>query len=396
MAYLPMLMFFGCCLSTLAAKSQIINEWPSLTFNFPSFYDYNNYKPENTLFTGIEVTPDRIFLAMPRLRLGVPATLATISRRGVVGEPLQAYPNWDFHPAGQGNNNSCSGLTSVYRMRMDSCNRLWVLDSGVMTSIDDFTRICPPKIVIFDLNTDLPVQTIQLPDNVLRPASLLTNIVIDESIRGACDNSYAYITDTAAPGLIVLDTLQGNTWRFIHSSMFPDPDYSDYTVAGETFTLMDGIVGMAHSPRLGQLFYQPLATLKIFSVPTSELVKGPPAEFAPFRVSLAGRKSSQGLGIALNPYDDTLFFSPIVETSVASWNPVTNEQKLLAYDPVALQFPAELRYVAADNSVYILSTRFQKFFLRTVNINEVNLRIIRIQLPKSRPQQSFPNKFFLK
>ncbi|XP_019868132.1 protein yellow isoform X2 [Aethina tumida] len=395
-----LLIFLACVLFTSAAKNQIINEWGLLTFNFPPNSNYYyTYRPENTVFTGLEVTEDRIFLAMPRLRAGVPATLAYIRRNGVIGEPLNAYPNWDFHAIGQGINDTCAGLTSVYRMRTDSCNRLWVLDSGVMTSIDDFQRICNPKLVIFDLSTDLPVRTIQFPRNVLRPASLFTNLVIDETIRGPCDSAYVYMTDTAAPGIVVLDSVNSNFWRFQHPSMYPDPDFSDYNVAGETFTLMDGVVGLTHSPQLQTLFFQPLATNRIFSVPTSELIKGPPVEFQSLPISLAGKKSSQGLGLALNPEDDTLFFSPVAETSVASWNAVTNDQKFLAYDPVALQFPAELRWVPSDHSLWLLSTRFQKFFLRTVSGNEINLRIIRIPIPRNRTLSSgfnFENSLYYK
>lgn len=78
---------------------------------------------------------------------------------------------------------------------------LQVLDSGIRTSLEDFTRICPPKIVIFDLVTDLPVRTIIFPRQALRPNSLLTNLIIDESVQGPCDNAFLYITDSAAPGL---------------------------------------------------------------------------------------------------------------------------------------------------------------------------------------------------
>lgn len=65
----------------------------------------------------------------------------------------QAYPDWSWHTAGRGDIN-CTGLISVYRVRADRCNRLWVLDAGVVTSIDDFRRVCPPKILIFDMATD--------------------------------------------------------------------------------------------------------------------------------------------------------------------------------------------------------------------------------------------------
>lgn len=52
----------------------------------------------------------------------------------------------------------------------------------------------------------------------------------------------------------------------MHPSMFPDPNYSDYNINGDTFTLMDGIVGLAHSPNLGVLYFQPLATDRLVLV----------------------------------------------------------------------------------------------------------------------------------
>lgn len=59
---------------------------------------------------------------------------------------------------------------------------------------------------------------------------------------------------------MVYNAAKDVAWRLIHPTMFPDPDFSDYTINGEKFTLMDGVVGLAHSPRLATLFFQPLAT----------------------------------------------------------------------------------------------------------------------------------------
>ncbi|RZB40748.1 yellow-e, partial [Asbolus verrucosus] len=360
---------------------EVINQWNLLDYSFPYDYDLiNSYRPENSVFTGLEITDDRIFLAVPRLRTGVGATLATIPRHTPPGSSpaLQAYPSWDFHRIAKGLNDSCDGLTSVYRIRKDSCNRLWVLDAGVLTSLEDFRRICPPKLVIFDLRTDQPVRTIIFPRQVLRPNSLLTNLILDETVQGTCDHAFVYMSDTAAPGLVVYDGSQDTAWRLMHPAMFPDPDFSDYTVQGEKFTLMDGVVGLALAPKLGNLYFQPLATDRLFSIPTSVLRKGPPAEGEELPITLAGKKSSQGLGLAVDTRDDTLFFSPVSETSIASWNPATNQQKLIAYDPEKLQFAAELMWHAEDNSVWLLSTRFQKFFRRTLSPSEVNFRLIRI------------------
>lgn len=83
-------------------------------------------RPENNVFTGLEITDDRFFIAIPNLRSGNVATLTAISRHTPRGSNpvLQVYPSWDFQETSRPNN--CTGLVSVYRMRKDSCNRLWV------------------------------------------------------------------------------------------------------------------------------------------------------------------------------------------------------------------------------------------------------------------------------
>lgn len=127
--------------------------------------------------------------------------------------------------------------------------------------------------------------------------------------------------------MVVYDSLKDKTWRVMHPSMFPDPDFSDVTIDREMFTLMDGVVGLTFSPKLAAIFYQPLATDRVFSLPTTALRKGPQAEGEVLPVTVLGNKSSQGLGLCLNELDDSLFFSPVQEISVASWNPVNNQQK---------------------------------------------------------------------
>lgn len=56
--------------------------------------------------------------------------------------------------------------------------------------------------MIFDLSTNALVRTVVFPEDVLRPHSVLTNIVLDETIQGKCDSAFAYISDSLAPGKI--------------------------------------------------------------------------------------------------------------------------------------------------------------------------------------------------
>jgi hypothetical protein len=63
----------------------------------------------------------------------------------------------------------------VYRTRVDRCNRLWVVDSGVITTLDNFSPVCPPKIFVFDLQTDTLVHNIVLPREVSTPSAIACN-----------------------------------------------------------------------------------------------------------------------------------------------------------------------------------------------------------------------------
>lgn len=54
--------------------------------------------------------------------------------------------------------------------------------------------------MIFDLRTNGLVRSIVFPEDVLRPHSVLTNLIVDESIQGKCDSAFVYISDSVAPG----------------------------------------------------------------------------------------------------------------------------------------------------------------------------------------------------
>lgn len=162
--------FFAFCLNSINGQIHATGppledtkQWNILTYNLPwdsPADDKDYYNPEAVVATGIAVDYERIFVATPRLFTGVPATISSIPRKVTGDSPiLQAYPDWSFHAAGRRAYNCTElGLVSVYRMRIDSCNRLWALDAGVSRSLEDFEVTCPPKILVFDLNTDQVVR----------------------------------------------------------------------------------------------------------------------------------------------------------------------------------------------------------------------------------------------
>ncbi|XP_050540185.1 protein yellow-like [Daktulosphaira vitifoliae] len=401
-----LLVFLSLAPSTLLANLQMVNEWTTLRYDIPFNYpNAEEFKSDVAIPTGFEIGWDRVFLTTPRLFNGNPATLAWIPRNrvGIAFDThksplLQAYPNWDWHSEAASDSllNSprpnCSGLVSVFRVRADRCNRLWVLDSGVMDSLETFSTVCPPKLMVFDMRTDRMIRSVILPPEILRKNTLLTNLVIDDQTEishlqdgflGDCDNVFVYMSDSTNPAILVYDARRDTAWRLSHPYMFPDPDFGIFNVAGEPFTLMDGIIGLALSP-IGsagrRLYFQPFASDRLFSIPTSALKAGPNlGDDADLPVSLVGHKSSQAAPLTVDPKDGALIFSPVSETAIASWVPGSVEHGVLAYSPEELQYVLDIRSADRDQSaIWLISTRLQKFVRKTLDKREVNIRLMRI------------------
>lgn len=108
--------------------------------------------------------------------------------------------------------------------------------------------------------------------------------------------------------------------------MFADENYAESRIGEHSFTLMDGIVGIAFDRRAAVVYFQPFATDRIFSVSTKALRQGPLEWRADLPVQLVGRKSSQGIGLTVSPKSGSIVFSPMTETALGSYNPYNNKQ----------------------------------------------------------------------
>lgn len=124
-----------------------------------------------------------------------------------------------------------------------------------------------------------------------------------------------------------LNQLVRHVSTFTNDTDTSEPKKFVYQIGADTFELLDGVVGLAFSARLGIVYYQPLATDRVFSVPTTALQAGPPPFGEQLPVTLVGKKSSQGLALVVDPRDDTILFSPLTETAIAAWQPRTNQQR---------------------------------------------------------------------
>uniref|UniRef100_A0A1I8MIN4 Bee-milk protein n=1 Tax=Musca domestica TaxID=7370 RepID=A0A1I8MIN4_MUSDO len=184
------------------------------------YYDLNRIQlPVDIDIEYKENSNHRTFLTIPRLNFGVPYSLATIrnaDHQTELNPKVQAYPSYEWHHS---HGTNCSAITSALRTYIDECQRLWVLDSGQINSL----QWCPPQILVFNLTTDQLIQRFVLPSNNYKAGiSVYTDMVAGVVSEDKCNHTHVYISDAWGHGLIVYDMLKHKSWRIEHDLMKPD------------------------------------------------------------------------------------------------------------------------------------------------------------------------------
>nr|QNH91386.1 yellow [Harmonia axyridis] len=341
-----------------------------------------NYIPENNLPVGIEVWNDKMFISVPRWKEGIPATLNYISLtdNNSKSPPLIPYPDWKSNELGNCN----TGMNTVYRIKADECNRLWVLDTGTYGIGNTTQQLCPYSINVFNLRTNQRIRRFEIPAELIKEGTFIANTVVD--VGKSCDDTFAYFSDELAYGMIVYSWAENRAWRFKHGYFFPDPLAGNFTIDGLTFNWdEEGVFGMSLSPRYvtGEkyLYFSPLASNREFAVSTNVLRNSSKVDdsYNDF-IALENRApNSHTTARVMDDYGVQLF-NLIDQNAIGCWN------SLLPYHPkyhcvvdrddVGLIFPSDVK-VDAHRNVWVMSDRMSNFLQAPegLNYNEVNFRV---------------------
>lgn len=174
---------------------------------------------------------------------------------------------------------------------VDPVDRLWILDTGRVLTPDGKTLLTSsfggPKLIGVDLSTNEVIQTILFPQTVAFPDSYVNDVRFD--LRPNITSSgkgIAYITDSSNEGrngLIIVDLGTGESWRHVSATEVVRPDagfvgwvngqsvYGLDTTSGEATNLAFGSDGIAISADGESLFFCPLSSRRLYSVPTALL-----------------------------------------------------------------------------------------------------------------------------
>lgn len=313
-------------------------------------------------------------------RTGIPATLNYIplSPYTEASPALIPYPSLQANEVG----NCEKGLTTVYRIKADECDRLWVLDTGTFGIGNTTTNPCPYAINVFDLHTNKRIRRYELRKEDTNANTFIANTVID--IHGHCDDAFAYLSDELGYGLIAYSWQENKSWRFTHGFFLPDPLKGEFNIGGLSFQWFEeGIFGMALSPSTQDgfrtLYFSPIASHHQFAVSTSVLRNSSKVEDSYKDFVVVGKRGplSHTTSRVMDEHG-VEFFNLIDRDAVGCWNSKNpyeaNYHALVDQDKEALSFPADVK-VDRHNNLWVISDRMPNFLIASLDYKDVNFRI---------------------
>lgn len=377
------------------AQFHVIREWRYINFTWPSDESYMTairnqyYIPEHNVIAGLKYYDGFYYLTLPRMKNGVPATLARISAIDTIDTAplLQPYPSWEMN-----REDDCNALQNVQNIEIDAKGQLWIIDGGhTSTLLERPTEKCPPKLVIYDIKGNRSTTVYTFPENVAnKQASFLYDLVVDST-----DGGYAYITDNSGrdPGIIVYSLRDNRSWKFRHSrSMRADPTATDFRITGITVSAPINIAGIALGPKVQtsnsqvvigedrEVFYSPLSSHHLYSINTSVLKNEANTnngqEFMG-QVRDLGTKASQTASMIMD-YQGVLYYGLLSDNSIGRWDshtPFQTGQKIISRDPEYLQWPSSFAFDDMGN-LTLMTNKLQKFIYDKIYLDQPNFRLL--------------------
>ncbi|TRM66758.1 major royal jelly protein-domain-containing protein [Schizophyllum amplum] len=316
-----------------------------------------------------------------------------------------AWPNAAMNTPPNGLFNASSGINyassdsstflNVQGVLIDALDRLWVLDTG--RPANDGGDNAPsfpggPKLMAFDLTetgggaanssgtnsssssstngtfSDVtPFMTITFPNTVLPATAYMNDFRIDLS-KG--DAGIAYIADSGAHGIIVVDLSTGESWRHLdqmasvspkpgflptlfgiptYQSSAGSPAYHYITAAG------GGIDGFTLSADGAYVYFSPIASRDLYRVPTEPLRANPSHDVTATVKAASAVQFLGEMGGAADGFetDSTgkIYLTSTEHNAVNTYDPNTGLIEPFVRDP-RLAWPDTLA-VADDGYMYI-------------------------------------------
>ncbi len=273
-------------------------------------------------WTGVAVTPDgRIFVNFPRWSDDVDISVAEIIDGKLEPFPDEASNAWTA-AKDAGSHHVC-----VQSVTVDDEGHLWVLDPGN----PQWRGVVPgaAKLTRHDLATG-STKCWFFDASIAPDDSYLNDVRVDTKTKTA------YLTDSGAGALVVLDLETGRKRRLLDDHPSTNAEPIDITIEGKRWerggkTPQVHADGIALSPDRRWIYYQALTGRTMYRIPTEALRnEGLDAKALAATVEPIGRSGvSDGL---LFDADGNLYLSSLEENAINRFD-VQHERHLVVKDP---------------------------------------------------------------
>ncbi|XP_071055480.1 uncharacterized protein [Onthophagus taurus] len=342
------------------------------------------YIYENNIPMGANRWKDKLFITIPRRRSGVPSTLNYVSMQSTQRENLPVIPYPDQQTNLLNVQPGQEHLVSVYRVAVDPCDRLWMVDTGIIETLGSPTSIQPQRIVIIDLNTDKIIHTYNFKDSDLTPATVLAMTVVDVT-PDKCQDAYAYFPDLAGYGLIVYSLKRNDSWRVRHNYFYLEPLAGDFNIGGIPFQWNDGVFSVALSnvkpDGFRDCIFHSMAGTNLYSVSTKILRNETAATRSyhedDFKVLGDRGPNSQTSASDLHKPTGTLFLALVNQNAVGCYNINKPFDKrnfgIVQKNDNTMIYPSDLKIYKDD--LIVLTNTMPVFLYSHLNYDQINFRV---------------------
>ncbi|XP_058467638.1 L-dopachrome tautomerase yellow-f-like [Malaya genurostris] len=342
---------------------------------------------------GITHHKGRLFITIPRKHPSIPAALNVVDissvPKGDMSPSLKAYPDQISNQIHDVNRTSQDRIVSIYRSKVDVCNRLWFVDSGKLDYPNNSMQIQRPHLWIIDLEQDRKIRAFEIPETVVETGEGMISLVVDAEAE-KCDQAFAYIPDLIQASIYVYSFESNRMWSFKHASFQPNPERANFYVAGLRFVWDDGIFSITlgkRNPltRSRPVYYHPMVSTTEFTTNTTVLQNESLAKTGDyedlFRALGDRGPNTQSTMHHYDPETGVIFYAEVNRNSIGCWNKKNNftaeNHDVVFLNHQHLVYPGDLN-ADVDGNIWILANNLPTWLYSKLYENKYNFHVWRM------------------